>query len=280
MTVRLDPRTGQPNRLAAANPPNPAPTMTTRRSGPGSRRRTRPGGTDAERAGPNSEREQHRPVRELGRSTRAHRATASTRAPAGAPARVRVDREQRMRRANEQARAIARRRTPGWRRCSGTLIRPSFLPSGAMQCTPSPALDQNPALFVATEPVGKAGRHGVPHLARRQPRAFLQHLVKADVAFRVLGELHPAFGHEEKALVRREAEPVRPLHIVRDDTQAAVPRVEPIEAGRQLGRLLAALVIRVDAVMGIAEPDRAVRTADDVVRPVQPLALVMSRPAR
>ncbi len=76
-------------------------------------------------------------------------------------------------------------------------------------------------------------------------------------------------------LVGREGEAVRVDEVVADDRQLAGRPVEPEdEAAAQLRVGLVALAVVEDAVRRIGEPDRAVGRDDDVVRRVEPLALV------
>ncbi len=121
------------------------------------------------------------------------------------------------------------------------------------------------SVLVEAEPVGKAGCDLVKDSAPRELLAVVENVEDADVLHRVGRELAPAFGHVEQALVGREGKAVRPLEVVGHHLQAAVLRVETVENGRQLRRLLAAFVVGVDPVMRVAEPDRAVRPANDIV---------------
>ena len=87
--------------------------------------------------------------------------------------------------------------------------------------------------------------------------------------------LDPAVGDVQLRLVEREGEPVGPHEVVGDDAAGASDGVEAVDvtaADLALGTMT--LVVAVDAVRRIGEPDRAVGSDDDVVGAVEPLALV------
>ena len=79
----------------------------------------------------------------------------------------------------------------------------------------------------------------------------------------------------EQALIRREGDAVRPIEIVGDDADFARGGVDPEDVtALELHLRAVPLVIGLDAVGGIGEPDGIVRFDDDVVRAVESLALV------
>ena len=96
----------------------------------------------------------------------------------------------------------------------------------------------------------------------------------ADVARAVLDVGGAGIGDVEQLLVGREGEAVRPHHVVDDPVDRAALRVDAIDvAAVDLLRLPVALVVGVDAVGGIGEPDRVVGLHHRVVRRVEALAL-------
>ena len=81
-------------------------------------------------------------------------------------------------------------------------------------------------------------------------------------------------GHVEQAFVRREREAIRPISIVEHLCEGAGFRIEPEEvAGVKLLSGTDALVIAVDAIGRIGEPDRAIRLHDEIIRGIQAFAL-------
>ncbi|GJE46312.1 hypothetical protein AEGHOMDF_5515 [Methylobacterium soli] len=127
-------------------------------------------------------------------------------------------------------------------------------------------------VLVAAKAVGEARRDRVEDAAVSQ--TLLLHGEDPDVLHRIGHELQAALGDVEERFVGREAEAVRSREIVGHDREGAVARIEPVDRGGQLGFLLATLVIRLDAVGRIREPDRAVGLADEVVGRVQALAAI------
>ncbi len=84
----------------------------------------------------------------------------------------------------------------------------------------------------------------------------------------------PRVGDVQRPLVEREGEPVRALEVVGHPAAGARHRVDAVDVaavGLALGGV--ALVVAVDAVGRVGEPDRPVAADDDVVRAVQPLAV-------
>ena len=112
------------------------------------------------------------------------------------------------------------------------------------------------------------------HAAVREARALVHDVEHADMLHRMGHELPAAFGDVEQSFIGREGEPVRSLEIIGGDRERPVARIETVERRRQFRRLLAAFVIGVDAVLRVAEPDRAVRFADDVIRRIEPPVVV------
>src|SRR5260221_7511646 len=74
-------------------------------------------------------------------------------------------------------------------------------------------------------------------------------------------------------LVRREAQPVRPVDALGHDRRPPALAVDAIDVRRQFRRRLVAFVMAEDAEGRIGEPDRIVRFDDDVVRRVEWLAV-------
>ncbi len=86
--------------------------------------------------------------------------------------------------------------------------------------------------------------------------------------------LAPAVDDVEPALVRGERQPVGPVEVVGHHLHGPAARVEPVHVtGADLTVGPEALVVAVDAVTRVGEPQRAVRALDDVVGTVQPLAV-------
>ncbi len=82
-------------------------------------------------------------------------------------------------------------------------------------------------------------------------------------------------GNIKLRLIGREGKAVRLDEILDDGVDRPACRIDPVDVARGLlGLGLVALVIRQDAVGRIGEPDPAVGVYDDVVRRVQPFALV------
>jgi len=86
-----------------------------------------------------------------------------------------------------------------------------------------------------------------------------------DVLARLGIKLIAALGDVEQALVGRECKAVRPLEVIRSDGEIACGGIQTIERRRQLESLLTTFVICADAIERIAEPDRSVGLAHDVV---------------
>ena len=156
---------------------------------------------------------------------------------------------------------------------SGTSTLPMSVPSGSRQCTPSPALDQMRPSVSSRKPSKTALVQLGEDLAARQ-LAVVGDPEDADVLRPVLHMRGARVGDVEQPLVRRESEAVRAHEIVGGDADRSRAGVDAIDvAGADLALGLVALVIRVDAVGRIGEPDRAVGSDDDVVRAVEALAL-------
>ena len=81
----------------------------------------------------------------------------------------------------------------------------------------------------------------------------------------------------ELAFVAAEGEPVGPFEVIGDDVHVT-GRVDAVHvASADLARCQMALVVAVDAVAGVGEPDRPVATLDDVVGAVEPPPVVVRR---
>ena len=129
--------------------------------------------------------------------------------------------------------------------------------------------------LIHPKPIGKAGQHLVELLTAGYP-PVLMHVETPDVLTRLPIELTATLSDVEHALVGRECKPVRPLEVIRSDGEIACSDVETIERRRQLGSLLTAFVIRADPIERVAEPDRPIGLAHDVVRRVEALAAIMA----
>src|ERR1035437_4861589 len=78
----------------------------------------------------------------------------------------------------------------------------------------------------------------------------------------------------ELALVRGKGESVRPHEVVSDNAHRATAGVDPVDvAGSYFAVRLVALVVSVDAVARVGEPDGAVRVLDNIVRAIEPPAV-------
>ena len=86
------------------------------------------------------------------------------------------------------------------------------------------------AFLVGTETVREAGLDLVELARFCESPAVVHHVEDADEPDRIGRELLPALRDIEQALVGREAEAVRPLEIIGDDGEGAVPGVEPKDA--------------------------------------------------
>src|SRR6202035_64261 len=87
-----------------------------------------------------------------------------------------------------------------------------------------------------------------------------------------------AVGDVELPLIQGERQAVGPDEAVGGEVYLTRARVDPVHvmtADLALG--LVPLVIAVDAIARIGEPDRAVRTFHDVVRAIQPQAVEAGR---
>ena len=136
-----------------------------------------------------------------------------------------------------------------------------------------PVAGRRPDVAVDIEPeaVRDAGLHDVEDARPFEP-APVDDVERHDV---VAALDHPRIRHVERPLVEREREPVGVDEGVGRDRQLAGRAVQPEhEAATQLGVGLVALPVVEDPVRRIGEPDRSVRGDDDVVRRVEPPALV------
>src|SRR6185437_9595725 len=188
----------------------------------------------------------------------------------GAPL-VRVDREQRMRRADEQPRPVdAAEGEVRYREWHFDRAQLGAVRRNAMHAVGGAAPDVS--VLVEAKSVGEAGRDLVKDPSCSEPLAAVENIKDADMLHRVGHELTAALGDVEQTFVGREGKTVRPLEIVGHDLQAAILRIETVQHRRLLRRLLAAFVVGIDAVMRVAEPDRAVRPADHIIGRIQALA--------
>src|SRR6185369_2399003 len=108
--------------------------------------------------------------------------------------------------------------------------------------------------------------------------AIGEQLARADIAVPIDGEdtdvIAPCIGDIEEGLVERERQAVRSLEVVGDERHLCGLWIDPVDVARaDLAGGLMALVVAVDAVRRVGEPDRSVGSHDDVVRTVQALAI-------
>ena len=130
------------------------------------------------------------------------------------------------------------------------------------------------ALPVDAEAVEEAGGRFGEDLAALQALAVGGDGEAADVARAVLDVGGAGVGDVEEFLVGREGEAVRPHHVADDAVDRAALRVDAVDvAAVDLLRRAVALVVGVDAVGRIGEPDRIVGLHHRVVRRVEALAL-------
>ena len=107
-----------------------------------------------------------------------------------------------------------------------------------------------PAVFIATDAIGVARRDAMEHPPVRQRAALVNHIEDMDRVFRLGGELCPGGDEVQALLVRREGQAVRTAQALGDPLQAAVVGVDAIDRLGEFAELLAALVIRTDAIDG------------------------------
>ena len=113
------------------------------------------------------------------------------------------------------------------------------------------------AIPVEPEPVGKAHRNGMKHIAAAEA-VVRPHVKHTNVSFGVFVENHPCVGHIKPVLIGREGEPVGAGKIGQNRLDRTCIRVHPIDLARQLLLRFITFVIRHDPVMRIGEPDRSV----------------------
>jgi hypothetical protein len=151
---------------------------------------------------------------------------------------------------------------------SGIRILPISVPSGSKQCTPSAVLVQTRPSRVDAKAVERSGGADREHLATLDAFAVGRHGEAADMARRA------GVGDVEQFLVGREGQPIRANHVVDDSRDIAGFRIDAVSMTTvDLGGCAIALVVAVDAVGRIGEPDRIVRLDDGVVGRVEALAL-------
>ena len=124
----------------------------------------------------------------------------------------------------------------------------------------------DPARVVEADPVKRPRVAGREHLATAE--AVAGDLEAPDVP-------PPCVDDVELGLVGGECEPVRAAEVVGDDHRVARQRIEAVDVARaDLADGPVPLVVTIDPVARVGEPDRAVGMLDDVVRAVEPLAVV------
>src|ERR1019366_5986612 len=126
------------------------------------------------------------------------------------------------------------------------------------------------ACGIATNSVGVAWHPIEEHPAVHRPAG--DHVVN----MRRLGAARRV-DHVKPALVGREAQPVRTLHIADRDTERAAAGVEPIHTERQFRGSLVAKIVTADTSAIVTEPDRSVGLRHHVVWAGQPGALERGR---
>src|ERR1039458_7600036 len=139
---------------------------------------------------------------------------------------------------------------------SGTCSLPSRVPSGWMQCSPSPAAAQiRPSVssrMPSKVPVSQRANTSPPV---GQAGAVLGHGEQPDMPFLAVDDV-------QAPLVGRERQPVGPVEVAGHDAESAGARIDPVHvAGADLALRLVSFVVAVDAVGGVREPDRAVPTS-------------------
>src|SRR6185437_2770924 len=185
---------------------------------------------------------------------------------------VHPDRVQRLRRAQEQAAAMAIAETQvGNRARYVDLSQQRAVRCDAVHAVAGAGPDV--AVLVATDAVGVAGRYLVEIAAVAQRLTVIADAVDADAAFRTGFELHAGVADVQAFFVGRETQPVWTRDVADHHIQRAIAWVETIEVGWQLRRAFAAFVIGLDAVGRIGKPDRAVGFHHHVVGRVELLAV-------
>ena len=157
---------------------------------------------------------------------------------------------------------------------SGIRILPSSVPSGAWQCTPSPADSHKlPWHRRAGRRTGRTagGEHlaAAPAICPSAGDLEAPHVVRAVRLVRDAG-----VDDVQQRLVGRERQTVGLHEVVGDDGDAPARRVEAVDvAGADLARRCVAFVVGVDAVARVGEPDAAVGLDHHVVGRVETLAV-------
>ena len=130
------------------------------------------------------------------------------------------------------------------------------------------------ALPVDTEPVIDAGLQCCEHALEADRALVRLHRIGHDLARMVRLVRDAGVGHVEQALIRRESEAVRPHHVGDDRRHLPRHRLDAVDVrGTDLGLRRMTLVMAVDAVGRIGEPDAAVPLLHDIVGRVEALAL-------
>src|ERR1700678_3291620 len=134
----------------------------------------------------------------------------------------------------------------------------------------------DPAGRIDAKTVEQTGRGFREHLAAREAGALDGEL--PDVFRTVLFVGRAGVGEVEKFLVGREGDPVRTDRIGDDRVDGAGFGVQAIDvAAADFPGRLVALIVGVDAISGVGEPDRIVRLHHEVVRRVEALAVPFVR---
>src|SRR6185437_14498736 len=125
------------------------------------------------------------------------------------------------------------------------------------------------AVFVHAQPVGISGLDFVKDLPAAQAAGAVD-IEYSDVLLGIVRRLIAGLGYIQPILVRRESQPVRTVEIA--GRHANLPRLgrEAVQRRRLLGCLTSSLVVRLDSIQRIREPDRAVRSHGHVIRCVEP----------
>ena len=150
---------------------------------------------------------------------------------------------------------------------SGRWSFPISVPSGSKQWTPSPAAAQ----------IRPASSRRIPsktptvHSTKTSPsptQSVDTDREHPDVVSSCVGDVQPGF-------VDGERQPVGAVEIGGDGRDGSARQVASVHVARaDLAAGAVALVIGIDAVRRIGEPDRSVRANDHVVRTVEPLTAV------
>lgn len=129
------------------------------------------------------------------------------------------------------------------------------------------------AVFVNTETIRIARFDFVKILTSREASVGLD-FEHADVLLRIVGRLIAGLRHIETLFVRRECQPIGSVKIRACHRDLRVGGVEAVESGRLLRDLAAPLIVGLNAVTRIGEPDCAVGFHRNIVRSIKPLAVV------